>query len=459
MHTLIFDIGKTNKKAFVFDKKYRELHKSYIQFEEKQDEDGFPCDDLSAIKAWIQETLTSLLQDPNFNITAINFSTYGASLVHLDVNGKVLTPLYNYLKPFPNEVLDSFYATYGQPSDLTRATASPSLEMLNSGLQLYWLKKTQPNIFKAIRWSLHLPQYLSYLLTGVPLSEYTSVGCHTMLWDFAKKDYHAWVQAEKLDRILAPLVPTNTSINLKVRDKKIKVGIGIHDSSAALLPYLLAERNPFLLLSTGTWSIALNPFNQALLTETELAKDCLNFLRVDGMPVKAARLFLGREYNIQLAHLIKHYSRPPNTHRQIEFKPEIYRSISKNPKYLYRFEYLSTPWQQVVESRFSAMTTFEEAFHQLMWELVQLQITKAKLAIGNSPVEKIFIDGGFADNQVYVAMLAYHFTEAKIRTTASPLGSALGAAMVVNDKAVGKKFLKRNYALKKYKRQVVRQDD
>lgn len=459
MHTLIFDIGKTNKKAFVFDKKYRELHKSYVQFEEKQDENGFPCDDLKAIQAWIQETLATLLQDPNFDITAINFSTYGASFVHIDADGKVLTPLYNYLKPFPKEVLQSFYTTYGDPSDIARQTASPQLEMLNSGLQLYWLKKTRPEVYQSVRWSLHLPQYLSYLLTGVPLSEYTSIGCHTNLWDFSKQDYHAWVQTEKLDRIFAPLVPTNTSINRKILGKQIKVGIGIHDSSAALLPYLMAEPNPFLLLSTGTWSIALNPFNQELLTEDELAQDCLNFLRVDGKPVKAARLFLGQEYKTQLGHLIEHYSPPPHAHRQIEFNPEIYQKINKDPAYRYRFEYLSTPWQQAAETHFSAMSTFEEAFHQLMWELMQLQVTKAKLAMGNSLVEKIFIDGGFADNKVYVAMLAQHFTEVKIRTTASPLGSALGAAMVVNDKTVGKKFLKRNYALKKYKRQVVSQDD
>ncbi|NRB47777.1 MAG: carbohydrate kinase [Saprospiraceae bacterium] len=459
MHTLIFDIGKTNKKAFVFDKKYKELHKSYVQFEEKQDEDGFPCDDLDAIQLWIQKTLTALLQDPNFDITAINFSSYGASLVHLDATGKPLTPLYNYLKPYPPEVLTSFYATFGKPSDMARETASPRLAMLNSGLQLYWLKKTQPEIFKAVRWSLHLPQYLSYLLTGVPLSEYTSIGCHTTLWDFENQAYHDWVRMEKLDHILAPLVPTNTSINRKILGKQLKVGIGIHDSSAALLPYLMAEPNPFLLLSTGTWSIALNPFNQELLTEAELAQDCLNFLRVDGNPVKAARLFLGEEYKTQLRQLIQYYTPAPHAHRQVEFDPRLYAKISERPGYLYRFKHLNTSWQQPPETQFSGMATFEEAFHQLMWELVQLQIRKAELAIGSGTVNKIFIDGGFADNKVYVAMLAHHFTKAKIRTTASPLGSALGAAMVVRDKTVGKKFLKRNYALKKYKRQVVSQDD
>ena len=87
-----------------------------------------------------------------------------------------------------------------------------------------------------------------------------------------------------------------------------------------------------------------------------------------------------------------------------------------------------------------------------MWELTQLQTSKVQLALGDSEIRKIYIDGGFADNQVYVAMLAEKFAEAKIRTTESPLGSALGAAMVISDEAIGKKFLKRNYALKKYTR-------
>ncbi|NJN34987.1 MAG: hypothetical protein HC817_12755 [Saprospiraceae bacterium] len=34
---------------------------------------------------------------------------------------------------------------------------------------------------------MHLPHYFSYLLTGEKASEYTSIGCHTMLWDFEKR--------------------------------------------------------------------------------------------------------------------------------------------------------------------------------------------------------------------------------------------------------------------------------
>ncbi|XCI74750.1 MAG: hypothetical protein ABI045_04980 [Flavobacteriales bacterium] len=49
----------------------------------------------------------------NLSIKAINFSTYGASFVHLNVHGKVLTLFYNYIKPLPEGVKEMFYEAYG----------------------------------------------------------------------------------------------------------------------------------------------------------------------------------------------------------------------------------------------------------------------------------------------------------------------------------------------------------
>ena len=84
-----------------------------------------------------------------------------------------------------------------------------------------------------------------------------------------------------------------------------------------------------------------------------------------------------------------------------------------------------------------------------MREFVQLQIEAANLAIGNTPISKIYIDGGFADNEVFVNLLKQAYKGVKIRTTQSPLGSAFGAAVVIADKVLKKRFLKKNYALRK----------
>lgn len=447
--TAIFDIGKTNKKFFLFDKNFKEVYKTYAQFPEIGDEDGFPCDDLQAISQWISQTLEVIFRQEKYTIEAINFSTYGASFVHVDKAGKALTPLYNYLKPYPEKLLKSFYDKYGAVSTLARETASPQLGMLNSGMQLYWLKHTQPEIFEQVRWSLHLPQYLSFLITGLAVSDFTSIGCHTNLWDFNKNDYHQWVYEEAIDQKLAPALSTSTSINTQLFGKKVKVGIGIHDSSAALLPYLKADKKPFLLISTGTWSIALNPFNQEALKDRELEQDCLNFLRIDGIPTKAARLFLGNEYSLQLKTLQQHFKVASDAHQKVCFNPEIYDQLIKKKQRFFHFESISLERNQPENTQLNALPDFEMAYHQLMIELVKLQIEAAERAIGKTSINKLYIDGGFAQNELYIQLLSKHFTELKIRTTYSPLGSALGAAVVIANEDIKKNFLKKHYAMKK----------
>ncbi|MEM6318461.1 MAG: carbohydrate kinase, partial [Bacteroidota bacterium] len=64
--------------------------------------------------------------------------------------------------------------------------------------------------------------------------------------------------------------------------------------------------------------------------------------------------------------------------------------------------------------------------------LVQLQIASLRQAIGNTSIEKVFIDGGFVDNGCFVELLKRYFTQYALEIMPTPLGSALGAAMVVN---------------------------
>lgn len=448
--TAIFDIGKTNKKFFLFDQDRKEVFQEYSRFQEIEDDDGFPADDLNAIREWIQGLFKRILESDDYCIRDINFSTYGASFVHVDQYGEPVAPLYNYLKPYPEDILQSFHDKYGDALTIAQETASPALGMLNSGLQLYWLKYAKPELFSRIRWSLHLPQYISFLFTGIPVSDYTSIGCHTSLWNYEKGDYHDWVYAEEIDRILPPVVATNTSINMDYEGRHMKIGTGIHDSSSALLPYILADAKPFLLLSTGTWSIALNPFSEEILSETDLQQDCLNYMRIDGKPVKASRLFLGSEYKLQAEKLCDHYGKPYGAHKVVSFNPEIHRKLSAKPGHYFHLESINIPREQPESTQYETFADFEEAYHQLMIELVELQVTSAKLAIGSTPIRKIYIDGGFADNNIFVHLLSMQFPRYKFRTTKSPLGSALGAAIVISDKKVGRKFLKKHYTMRKH---------
>ncbi|HZX73811.1 MAG TPA: FGGY family carbohydrate kinase, partial [Cyclobacteriaceae bacterium] len=262
----IFDIGKTNKKLFLFDERYNIVYEQSKQFTETVDEDGDACENLTELTDWVKSSFQEVSQLSKFDIRALNFSTYGASFVNLDKQGKPVTPLYNYLKAYPEALKKKFYDTYGGEVTFSMFTASPVLGNLNSGMQLYRLKYEHPDLFKAIHVSLHLPQYFSYLFTYQASSDITSIGCHTNLWNFPTRQYHRWVKDEGILEKLGPIHPSDSAVNTTVDGKKLVVGTGLHDSSSALIPYLESFQEPFVLLSTGTWCISLNPFNDESLT-------------------------------------------------------------------------------------------------------------------------------------------------------------------------------------------------
>ncbi|WP_439483007.1 FGGY-family carbohydrate kinase [Cyclobacterium plantarum] len=432
----IFDIGKTNKKFFLFDENLNEIKEEYVKFSTIKDEDGEECDDLEKITDWAKRTVEKLCKDPAYEVKALNFSTYGASFVSIGEDGKPVTPIYNYLKDFPEDLHKEFYSAYPEES-INQTTASPTLGMLNSGLQLYWLKKKKPEIFNKIKYSLHLPQYISYLFTGEAVTEPTSIGCHTKLWDFPKADYHEWVYKEGIHDKLPQQVPTTHSFEKIICGKKVQVGVGIHDSSSALASYLIKIKEPFLLISTGTWSITLNPFPKRELSFSELQNDCLNFLSIHGKTVKASRFFLGYELDHQLQKLNTYFKKEAKYYKNIQpdekqvtgllsgttetgFYPE---TIARTPLVAEIFP--ENNWD------ISAFADFDTAYHHLVFGLARMQVASLMLAKGASETKKVYIDGGFVHNKVFIRFLNGLLKGYELEFSDFPLGSAYGAALML----------------------------
>ncbi|WOK07030.1 FGGY family carbohydrate kinase [Imperialibacter roseus] len=451
--TLIFDIGKTNKKLFLFDEDLSEIKHEYIRFEEIPDEDGFLSEDLPSLVKWIKDSADRVFNNPDYEVKAVNFSTYGASMVHLDEKGELVTPFINYLKPFPEELLNDFFSKYGPEEMFSVSTASPSMGMLNSGLQLYFLKYKRPNAFKRLHKSLHFPQYLSYLFTGNLSTDFTSLGCHTGLWDFGQNKYADWLEKEDLVRYLTPLEESTKTTHVDINGNSVNVGIGVHDSSSALVPYIQANDDPFVLISTGTWSICMNIFNDKVLTAEELKADCLNFLSAKGISIKASRLFLGKHLSNQAKLLSEFFDIDYQTYKTVAWKKDFKTKKKTDKELLFdhsvlhpeRFGFVNNPKQDL-----SIFESYEDAYFHLMDELTDLQIASLKLAIGDTDIKRIFIDGGFSSNEVFVKMLADKLPTYKIYSTSFALGTALGAALLVNYRTITKEFLSKNYNVKKH---------
>ena len=415
----VFDIGKTNKKLLLFDERVQIVLEYSAQLAETADEDGFPCEDLESLKHFIFDSLRKIFSNPAFEIKAINFSSYGASLVYLDENGQSLTPLYNYLKPYPEELLEQFYSKYGGKEEFAKQTASPVLGSLNSGMQLYRIKYERPELLQKIKNVLHLPQYLSYLITGKIYSDITSIGCHTNLWDFRKNTYHHWLEEEGLLEKLAPLVPSDTIIKANFQGHHFDAGIGLHDSSAALIPYLVNFRESFILISTGTWCISLNPFNSSPLSKEELEADCLCYLHYQGKPVKASRLFAGHEHEQELNRMTEYFAQPKVRYEEMAFDSSF-------------LSFLNEEEQAFSELDMTSFSSDTEAYHRLMIHIIRQQKRSSRLIISGSKVKRIFVDGGFSKNSIYMNLLSIAFPEMEVFAASMAQATAMGAALAIH---------------------------
>lgn len=218
----------------------------------------------------------------------------------------------------------------------------------------------------------------------------TSLGCHTMLWDFRKNDYHDWVKKEGLVEKFPPIAQTAT---------------GLHDSSAALIPYLATMQEPFVLISTGTWCISLNPFNTEPLTPEELAQDCLCYLTREGRPVKAARYFGGHEHEQAVKKIAREYG----------VEDDFYKTAQASGGVAY-----------------PDFQNAQDAYARMMEQLVAKQVASTRLALGNSPVRRIFVDGGFSGNRLYMRLLTAAFPQMEVFAAEVAQATALGAALAVH---------------------------
>ena len=444
----VFDIGKTNKKVLLFDETLQLVLQEEQKFEEIMDEDGCSCDDIVKIEKWMFETVRRITNERFYQIKAINFSTYGASLVYIDDKGLRLGPVYNYLKPMPEDVLVNFYEQYGGVEEFSRNTASPALGMLNSGLQILWLKRKKTSVFEQFKTILHFPQYLSFCFTGKYASEYTSIGCHTAMWDFDKKKYHPWLEKENI--FLPTPVSNSMTFPYELENQSITVGIGIHDSSASLAPYLAASNEKFILISTGTWCIFMNPFNNEPLTAEQLKKDALCYMSVHERQVKSSRLFLGHIHEVNVKRLTDHFKISDCAYKEVKVNEELLRQLLSPKKHKSVFFENGVPAGYTNESiDLTQFKSFDIAYHQLMIDLTFLAVEALNLIVPEEDeTEVLYISGGFARNELFIQLLATAFPKKKVYTSEVDNATALGAALVIHSATYEKAIQNINLGLK-----------
>src|SRR5699024_5481824 len=158
-------------------------------------------------------------------------------------------------------------------------------------------------------------------------------------------------------------------------------------------------QEPFVLMSTGTWSISFNPFNEEALTKSELDKDCLLYLNYLGKPVKASRLFLGNEHDRQSKRIASFFGVSPVFFRSLKVDGE------RMDKMLEGGSDNSLALESFSKKDLSVFKTAEEAYYALMAHLVNVQVQSLNLVMSKKqPIKRLFVDGGFSKNQLFMQM-------------------------------------------------------
>lgn len=293
----VLDIGKTNLKVLAFDSK------GAVFWERTRRNGPLLADpacpylhlDTAGIWTFLLEALRELAAA--IPIGAISISTHGAAGVLVDEVGPVLPPI-----DYDADELERSAAEYAALRPAFAETCSPLLPRgLNLGRQIFHLFRHHPAEGARARAFLTYPQYWAWRLCGVMASEVTSLGCHTDLWAPYASDFSSMVDRLGWRRLfptmrnawdtlglIKPGVAAATGLRPDVR-----VLCGIHDSNAALAPYIADRTDPFTVVSTGTWVIVFAIGGRASL---DPEADMLANVDVRGHAVPSARFMGGREY-------------------------------------------------------------------------------------------------------------------------------------------------------------------
>ena len=295
---IVIDLGKTLAKVSLWSRSGEMLDRR-VRPNQPVTVDGKRRLDAQGIGEWILEALRAYCDHP---IEAIVPVGHGAAVAPLVGNAMAFLPL-DYEQPLPPDILQA-YRTRRDPFATTGSPALP--DGLNLGAQLYWLELLYP---EEMREAVFLPwaQYWAWFLTGRAVSEVTSLGCHSDLWNptagcFAPlaremgwaERFAPLANAGDVVGTIAPEVSAATGLQ-----PTVKVLAGIHDTNAALLAargFREIADCEATVLSTGTWFIAMRLAAELTdLSALPEARDCLVNVDAFGRPVPSARFMGGRE--------------------------------------------------------------------------------------------------------------------------------------------------------------------
>jgi sugar (pentulose or hexulose) kinase len=456
------------------------------------------------MEAWFTDVIKEFAA--KYPVKAVAVSTHGATFVCLGKDGRPALPCVYYTHEPGDDFYDRFYRRFGSPEALQERTGTPAFRaMINPAKGIFFAQEQFPGAFKNVSAVLPYPQYWGFRFTGKMGTESTYMGNHTYLWDHVDNTLSS--VARNLG--IAPLIPGGASgsggpaaesgggspdtqnrrggndqnrrsglsnswdVLGTITDefaektglsKDTIVTMGIHDSNSALLPHFAKKgESGFLLNSTGTWCVIMNPVEKYGFAPDELGKVVFFNISAFGTPVKTA-IFLGGQEFETWSKLIA------ARHGQKDFpgwNETLYRSILAE-KTLFLLPELTPGSGQFPASRARIVedgtaypfdgiknavensggeggaaglppcfADYQTSFAILRISLVMQTLTALERA-GLKKGREVYTEGGFRRDESYNRLLASALNGNRVFLTDIAEATALGAAMTAKMALGGK---------------------
>jgi sugar (pentulose or hexulose) kinase len=293
----VLDIGKTNTKLVVFDPAGKVVAERSQTSAPLQPDAEWPYLRLDTDRAWTFYLAALKDVGARFPIDAVSVAAHGAAGVLVTDEGVAAPPMDYEFDGFAP--LDAEYDALRPPFEESLAPKLP--RGINTGRQIFYVARRFPAAFARARAFLAWPQYWSWRLSGVAASEVTSIAAHSDLWRPMEGRLSSMVERLGWTRLFPPMRrawETLGALRPEVAaatglPPDVRVVCGAHDSNASLVPHLSQRRDPFTVVSTGTWAILMAVGGKGPLDPNA---DMLMNVDVLGRPVPTARFMGGREF-------------------------------------------------------------------------------------------------------------------------------------------------------------------
>lgn len=422
----VFDIGKTSVKLSAVTLEGQVIEQQVTPNDVRP---GPPWrhHDLAGLNEWLFEALPRLCDRHPIRHFIASGHGSGGVLVSADPDSAdcgALLPMIDYEQPLPKGIVDDYAELAGSFEDRGSIIMQSSTHQARQAL---WMARAEPERFAQARWYLGLPQYWAWRLSGVAASEVSFQAAQSQMWNVVEQRFSPIVAAHGWERLMAPFHPAWETLGFVRPALSQRYGLpfdlaihtGCHDSSANFYRYQAAGLQDFIVLSTGTWIVAL--CDRVAVAALDEHRNMTINADMDGRPLGGALTMAGREFTIVAGE-----------------QPTIERVDREAVRKLVGQGTFALPSFGADSGQFPASAGRgqilgpqpESAAERLALAVIYMALLSVTCAdcLGHS--RRVVLDGSYLGEPAYAALVAAFRPGAETSVSHEPSGIAAGAALL-----------------------------